>query len=200
MAGLVIWIFGTARGSSVSRVQLGWGGGSGSFRYPSRNPLPHGEGASWLAAVGHSIGGAGDTAWPKGAALEVQLGLVATVGTNGQLKVSGDLLIRNPSDVALTIQTPQNRLVLAFLVFDPLGNPVAPKGIAKVDPAFQTRTLSARSTYTHHFESLDFITGSALFGYELNAGMRYKVLAVYRPAGLGGPGFTSQEAAVEVGR
>ena len=38
--------------------------------------------------------------------------------------------------------------MLAFLVFDALGNPVAPQGIAKTDPAFAMRTLGARGTYT----------------------------------------------------
>jgi hypothetical protein len=154
--------------------------------------------ACLLPAVAYSIGEAGDTPWPKGATVEVQLSLAATAGPNGHLKVSGDLLIRNPSDIALTIQSPHNRLVLAFLVFDPLGNPVGPKGLAKVDPAFRTHILSARSTYTHHFESLDFITGSALFGYDLNSGKSYKVLAVYRPAGPHGPGFTSQETVLVI--
>lgn len=154
--------------------------------------------ACLLLAAAYAIGEAGDSPWPKGATVEVQLSLAAAAGTNNHFKVCGDLLIRNPSDTALTIESPHNRLALAFLVFDPLGNPVAPKGLAKVDPAFQTHILSARSTYTHHFESLDFITGSALFGYELNHGKSYKILAVYRPAGLHGPGFTSQEAALEV--
>jgi hypothetical protein len=154
--------------------------------------------AALFPAVAYSIGEAGDTDWPKGASVEVQLRLSATVGTNGQVKVSGDLLIKNPSDTNLTIQNPRNRLVLGFLVFDPLGNPVAPKGLAKVDPAFRRQSLSGRSIYTHHVESLDFITGSGLFGYELSRGNRYKVLAVYRPPGPRGPGFTSQEITLEI--
>jgi len=154
--------------------------------------------ASLLPAVAYSIGEGGDTKWPKGTRIEVELRLSAAVGTNGQVKVSGDLFIKNRSAVPLTIQSPHNRLVLAFLVFDPLGNPVAPKGLAKVDPAFLTHSLSGRSTYTHHFESLDFITGSALFGYELSPGKSYKILAVYRPAGPHGPGFTSQETNLEI--
>ena len=104
--------------------------------------------AALFPIVAHSIGAAGDADWPKGATVEVQLKLSAAVDTNGLLKVSGDLVIRNPGDTALTIQSPHNRLVLAFLVFDPLGNPVAPKGLAKVDPAFCTHSLPARSTHT----------------------------------------------------
>jgi hypothetical protein len=154
--------------------------------------------AALFPTAAHSIGAAGATDWPKGATIEVQLKLSAVADTNGHLKVSGDLVIRNPGDTALTIQSPHNRLVLAFVVFDPLGNPVAPKGLAKVDPAFRTYSLPARSTHTHHFETLDFLTGSALFGYELSPGMNYKILAVYRPAGPDGPGFSTQEVSVEI--
>jgi hypothetical protein len=154
--------------------------------------------AALFPTASHSIYAADDTEWPKGATIEVQLKLSAAADTNGHLKVSGDLLIRNPGDTALTIQRPHNRRVLAFLVFDPLGNPVAPKGLAKVDPAFNTHSLAARSTYTHHFEKLDFLTGSALFGYELSSGKSYKILAVYRPAGPHGPGFSTQEVSLEI--
>ena len=154
--------------------------------------------ACLLPEVAYPTGEAGDIPWPNGATVEVQLSLAITPATNGHFKISGNLTIRNPSDTALTIQSPRNRMVLAFLVFDPLGNAVAPKGLAKVDPAFRTHILSARSTYTYHFESLEFITGSGLFGYELNRDNRYKVMAVYRPAGPRGPGFTSQEVVLEI--
>jgi hypothetical protein len=161
------------------------------YDWPSKRRLD-------LKIVAHSIGTPADTDWPKGATVEVQLKLSAVVETNGYLKVSGDLVIRNPSDTALTIQSPHNRLVLAFLVFDPLGNLVAPKGLAKVNPAFRTHNLSAGSTYTHHFETLDFLTGNALFGYDLSPGKSYKILAVYRPAGPHGPGYSTQEVTLEI--
>jgi hypothetical protein len=154
--------------------------------------------AALLPTVAHSVGAAGDTAWPKDAFIDVQLKVSAAAETNGHLKVSGDLLVRNLGDAALTIQSPHNRQVLAFLVFDPLGNPVPPKGLAKIDPAFHTHTLLARSSYNHHFESLDFITGSALFGYELSVGKSYSILAVYRPAGPHGPGFSTPELSLEI--
>lgn len=154
--------------------------------------------AALFPIVAHSAGAAGDTDWPKGATVEVQLKLSAVADTNGHLKVSGDLVIRNPGDTTVTIQSPHNRLVLAFVVFDPLGNLVVPKGLAKVDPAFLTHSLPARATYTHHFETLDFLTGSALFGYELSPGKNYKILAVYRPAGPHGPGFSTQEVGLKI--
>ncbi|MDB6026509.1 MAG: hypothetical protein JWM68_2732 [Verrucomicrobiales bacterium] len=154
--------------------------------------------ASLLPAVIYAIGEAGGTEWPQGATVAVELRVAATIGTNDQVKVSGDVLITNQGSQPLTIQSPHNRLVLAFLVLDPLGNAVPPKGLAKVDPGFETHIVPARSTYTHHFESLDFLTGSALFGYDLSPGTSYRVIAVYRPAGPQGPGFTSQETNLEI--
>jgi len=146
----------------------------------------------------HAIGEGRDIDWPKGALIEVQLKVSAASGTDGDVTISGELTIRNPSDKALVIQRPDNRLVLAFVVFDPLGNLVVPKGMAKVNPGFGTHSLAAHSAFTHHFESLDFITGSARFGYELSSEKSYKVLAVYRPAGPNGPGFSTQEVALQV--
>ena len=119
-------------------------------------------------------------------------------GYNGYLKVSGVLLIKNQTDTPLTIESPSNRLVLAFLVFDPLGNPVGPVGRGKADPGFQTQTLSPRAAFTHQVEGFDFVTGSAWLSYDLSPGKTYRVVAVYRPAGQHGPGFTSQETNVEI--
>ena len=66
------------------------------------------------------------------------------------------------------------------------------------DPGFQTHTLSPRATYTHHVEGLAFVTGGAWLSYDLSLGKTYRVLAVYRPAGPHGPGFTSQETNLEI--
>ena len=120
------------------------------------------------------------------------------------VKVSGELVIKSHSDAALVIQDPHNRLVLAFLVFDPLGNPVAPVLRGKADPGFDTHTLSPRANYTHEikdthgFKGLDFVTGSAWLGYDLIPGKVYRVVAIYRPAGPHGPGFASQETILEI--
>jgi hypothetical protein len=125
--------------------------------------------------------------------IELTLNLSATADTNNQVKVSGDLLIKNTSTTPLSIQSPQNRRVLAFLVFDPLGNPLAPVGLGKSDPGNETHPLPAGGIYKHHFKGLDFVTGSALLTYDLSPGKTYRVIAVYRPAGPNGPGYTSQE-------
>jgi len=153
---------------------------------------------SLFSAVAYSIGGAGDTEWPKGVTIELQLKLVATSDTNGQAKISGELLVRNPGDTTLTIQDPHNRLVLTFVVFDRLGNTVRPAGRGKVDPRFRVHDLPAHATFTQRLERLEFLTGSGEFGYDLTSGKTYRVVAVYRPAGPHGPGFTSQETILEI--
>jgi hypothetical protein len=146
-----------------------------------------------LNAASHAIGEGGDTPWPAGARLEVQLKLSATPDKDGKLKIAGELIVTNPTDAAVTIQKATNRGVLAFFVSDELGNPVASQGTGKVDPAFDTLNLAPRSTHTHRFEGLAYVTGSSERGYTLIPGKTYRVIAVYRPAGRLGPGFTSQE-------
>jgi hypothetical protein len=136
---------------------------------------------------------ASETEWPNDVNLAVELKLTGATGTNGQMKVAGNLTINNPGNLALSVESPKNRFALAFVVFDSLGNLVAPKGLAKVDPAFQTQILSPGASFNHHFESLDYLSGSALFGYELNPEAKYSIVAVYRPAGLKGPGFATRE-------
>jgi hypothetical protein len=142
----------------------------------------------------HAIGAAENTAWPQGATLDLNLKLTAAAGKDGSVVVQGDLVITNPTKSALTVQKLSNRLTLAFIVLDSLGNVVSPQGIAKVDPFFKTVNLNAGASMTHHLESLEFLTGSALFGYALKPGQKYRIIAVYRPAGQDGPGFTSDEA------
>jgi hypothetical protein len=136
---------------------------------------------------------AAETDWPHDIDLAVELKLTGAMATDGRMRVSGDLTVKNPGHMALSLESPKNRLALAFVVFDSLGNVVAPKGLAKVDPAFQTQILSAGGSFTHHFESLDYLSGSALFGYELSPKESYSIVAIYRPAGLKGPGFATRE-------
>jgi hypothetical protein len=151
-----------------------------------------------LSGSAHAIGAAGDTEWPAGASIETQLSLAASIGDNGQPRIEGTLTVTNPGNAPVTVQKPTNRLVLAFLVFDALGNPVAPIFRAKSDPAFDTRPLEPKAKFTHAFVGLDFVTGSAQSGYDLKRGQRYRVIAVYRPAGSNGPGFTTPETSVQI--
>ena len=166
--------------------------------------LRHLGSLSFLAAIlffpntGHTIGAAGDTAWPAGASVEAHLSLAASIGSDGQPKIEGDLTVINSGKVPVTMQKPTNRLVTAFLVFDPFGNPVAPSFRGKSDPAFETKVLDPKVKFTHPFVGLDFVTGSALVGYDLKRGRRYRVIAVFRPAGPNGPGYTTHETSVQI--
>jgi hypothetical protein len=128
----------------------------------------------------------------------VQLKLSAKAGKDGHAAITGELVITNPGTVAVTVQRPTNRRVVAFFVSDDLGNPVAPEGLSKVDPSFETQPLAAGGSFTHPLKSLEFLTGSILREYSLEAGKSYRVVAVYRPAGASGPGFTSQEVELKI--
>jgi len=140
-----------------------------------------------------AVGGAKKTVFPKTASLKVDLELKRHLNKKGEGSISGLLKISNPSGEDLIIQHPENRLVLAYLLTDSRGNVVAPRGVAKVDPAAQVMKLKAGGTYTYKFDHLWFLTGTARFGYKLKKNQNYKVIAIYRPAGSDGPGFTSNE-------
>ena len=149
-------------------------------------------------SVLYAIGAPAGSEWPEGASVAASLKLSATIGADGRPKLAGELSIKNTGGIAVKIQEPTNRLVLAFFVLDSLGNVVAPRGLGKVDPQFTEIPLEPGATHTHHFEALTFVTGSALFGYDLPRGKSFRVVAVYRPAGMGGPGFTSQEVKLQI--
>lgn len=141
------------------------------------------------SCVLYGVGAAIDTTFPE----DAKLSLTLTVKSDG----TGALEIRNDSKLNLTIQALSNRLVLAFLLMDEHGNVVGPMGKAKIDPRAATFILSPSATHTHTFKNLDFLTGTGLFGYALEKGKRYRVVAVYRPAGPKGPGFSSNECVFE---
>lgn len=139
--------------------------------------------------VVHGIGAANDTDFPSSA----KINLALSVKEDG----TGTLEIKNESQRKLSIQALSNRLVLAFLVMDDHGNVLRPMGKAKVDPAAETFILESGASHAHAFKNLDFLTGTGLFGYELEKGTHYRVVAVYRPTGPKGPGFASNECVFE---
>ncbi len=151
-----------------------------------------------LSCAAFGIGAAENPEWPEGAVVEVRLKLTAVVEKEGQLKITGELGVINPGNNALVIGVPTNRLALAFVVFDSLGNPVTAQLLGKSDPADTTRRLEPHETYSYRFEGLDFVTGGAWLKYDLVRAKLYHVLAVYRPAGYEGPGFASQEFRLQV--
>jgi hypothetical protein len=138
-----------------------------------------------LPCIVYGVGDAADTTFPNGARLRLAL----TVKDDG----TGALDIRNESKQDMTIQNLSNRLALVFLLMDDQGNIVTPTGKAKVDPSAATFILPSETSHTHTFKNLDFLTGTALFGYALEKGKRYRVVAIYRPGGPQGPRFSSNE-------
>jgi hypothetical protein len=52
--------------------------------------------AGLLPTAAYPVGAAGETLWPNGGSVEVQLSLSAAVGTNGEVKASGDSRITQP--------------------------------------------------------------------------------------------------------
>jgi hypothetical protein len=104
------------------------------------------------------------------------------------------LEITNKGKTELRLPHPSNRMAMCFFVTDDLGNQVQPVGRAKVDPATLEITIPAGETYTHKMSDFEFLTGSALFGFELKHAATYRVVAVYRPDPRTNLGVSSPEA------
>ncbi|HEV8608101.1 MAG TPA: hypothetical protein VGQ99_22385 [Tepidisphaeraceae bacterium] len=102
------------------------------------------------------------------------------------------LHIWNTWKTELHLQHPSNRRALSFFITDDLGNAVAPVGRAKVDPAFRELTIAVGEQYIYELPDFEFLTGSALFGFDLQPGRTYSVIAVYRPD-KDAPGISSPE-------
>lgn len=137
------------------------------------------------------------------------------VGGNGKVKLSedidisvklkikqdgsGSITLTNKSKTMQTTHHPFfSRNSLAFIVSDKLGNIVKPIGLAKVDPKFNTINLPVMKSSNFKFKTLSFITGTAQFGYKLKNNETYHIVAIYRPAGIKGPGFCSREQTVKI--
>jgi hypothetical protein len=102
--------------------------------------------------------------------------------------------ISNTSKQQLKLQHPGNRRAISFFISDHLGNTVAPVGRAKVDPPTLEITIAAGQRYTHELTDFEYLTGSALFGFDLKPASDYRVIAVYRPQ-KDAPGIASAEKA-----
>lgn len=113
--------------------------------------------------------------------------------------------ITNRWHEALTLEHPGNRYALAFLVMNELGNAVAPTGFAKVSMVRHEdvllkpgETFERTARWSGDKYLFQFVTGSALFGYELEFGKTYRVVAVYRPDGKDGEGVCSKEKVITI--
>jgi hypothetical protein len=112
--------------------------------------------------------------------------------------VSALLIIKNTGSTEVKVRHPSNRMAVAFIVMNSLGNVVSPIGIAKVDPPFREITIKPNSEFKQTFPNLEFVTGSALFGYELKSKEIYRVVAIYRPNGEKSSGITTEEQIITV--
>lgn len=112
--------------------------------------------------------------------------------------------LKNDSDKEVSLSHPDFINAIAFVVFDSRGNPITPTGIAKVTPKIQKFSLKPKETFEHTLHQyiktdfvFPFLTGTALFGYELKEGNSYRVIAIYRPYGKERGGICSKEKIIE---
>lgn len=125
--------------------------------------------------------------------ISVELSLNSVKDENKTGNIGGTLVIRNTGSSELKVMHPGNRMAVGFIVMNSLGNVVLPVGRAKTHPPFREITIKPHTEFKHSFSNLEFITGSALFGYELKPGETYRIIAIYRPDGEKSSGITSSE-------
>lgn len=118
--------------------------------------------------------------------------------------------ITNHSTEELELQHPSLHHILSFIVMSRTGARCVPEGIAKSDPRGQRLRLAPNETYdytvahwttdrsTRGLHYFPFLTGTGLFGYRLEPGGKYRVIAVYRPFGTDQDGVCSPEKLVEI--
>jgi hypothetical protein len=125
----------------------------------------------------------------------------AVLPDNVQLEISlhitpegtGEIKITNHSNTGIGVLAPSDRLALYFLVIDEYGNQVYPTFLGKSDPGHTVIEISSNGSYTYLFDRMIFITVTAGFGYSLEDGKEYRVVAIYRPIGFHGPGYATNE-------
>lgn len=130
--------------------------------------------------------------------LSVSLVLNSSIKQDKTAGISATLIIRNTGPNEVKVAHPGNRMAVAFIVMNSLGNLVAPVGLGKIDPPFRELTIKPDAEVKQSFPDLEFITGSALFGYKLLAGETYRVIAVYRPEGEENPGIATGEQIITI--
>ena len=122
-----------------------------------------------------------------------------SVELNMEQDGSGSITLTNLSKSMLTTFHPfASRNALTFIVMDQFGNIIKPMGLAKIDPAFKTINLPVKKSSFFKFRDLSFITGTGKFGYNLQKGETYHIIAIYRPSGLERPGFCSREKIIKI--
>jgi hypothetical protein len=125
--------------------------------------------------------------------ISVELILDSAKDGNKPGNISGTLVIKNTGQTELKVKHPHNRMAVVFIVMNSLGNVISPVGLAKIDPPMREITIKPHTEFKETFPNLEFITGSALFGYELKTGETYRVIAIYRPDGEKSRGIATGE-------
>ena len=118
---------------------------------------------------------------PKIEAILARQAVKVTLNVSGYGARIIRLHIWNTWKAELHLQHPSDRRALYFFITDDLGNAVAPVGRAKVDPPTREILIPPGGQYIHELGEFEFLTGSALFGFDLRADKTYNVIAVYRP-------------------
>ncbi len=94
--------------------------------------------------------------------------------------------IKNVENEDIEVFHPKSRQAYTVFVVDKLGNPVAPKGIAKADPKHQAAlVIPAGGVYNYQIQTPDgmgfpFLTGTGQFGYVMEKDAAYKMHVAYR--------------------
>lgn len=138
-----------------------------------------------LSVPAFAVGGAPEVTLGEG---KVSLTVALSILSSG----AGVVTVTNTGEAPLRAAHPLSRGAVSFFISDAQGNPVAPEFTAKADPAAQTHDF-APGAAEPFVVSLEMVTGTGKLEYRLEKGKVYRAIAIYRPAGLSGPGFASRE-------
>ena len=112
--------------------------------------------------------------------------------------VYANITVKNVGRRAVTVDRLAWYDAVSYFVMSEYGNPVSPLFLGKADPVNDRRHFKPGQTILYQSKNLGSVSGSGWFQYDFEAGQTYRVIAVYRPVGYGGPIFCSQEVTVKV--
>lgn len=136
---------------------------------------------------------------PPEEAFSVRLELQPVTGPLRPRTINARVTVRNNGPRPVTVENAGNRMVTSFLVQDRWLDILKPTCNDKIDyEPGAPKTLGPGETLTYTAPGLQFITGTGLCEYSFRVNQPYHVVAVYRPHGDKGPGFTSQQEEVVI--
>ena len=112
--------------------------------------------------------------------------------------IYANITVKNVGKKAATVDRLMWYDAVSYFVMSEYGNPVSPLFLGKADPVNDRTLLKPGQTILYQSKNLDSVSGSGWFQYDFKAGQIYRVVAVYRPIGYGGPIFCSQEVTIKV--